>query len=168
MGRVGITVFADPNFRGKSSSEDAVADLSGPTWQLVKFKGSDDKTLTPDDKTKYTLSFGALGAVSVRIDCNRGRGQWRSPGRNQIEFGPLALTRAMCPSSPLNDRILKDWQYVRSYIIKDSNLFLSLMADGGIYEFEPKSSDERASDTQQPSSSTPTTTSAARVRGTAT
>jgi heat shock protein HslJ len=124
MGRVGITVFADPNFRGKSSSEDAVADLSGPTWQLVKFKGSDDKTLTPDDKTKYTLSFGALGAVSVRIDCNRGRGQWRSPGRNQIEFGPLALTRAMCPSSPLNDRILKDWQYVRSYIIKDSNLSL--------------------------------------------
>jgi putative lipoprotein len=74
----------------------------------------------------------------------------------------------MCPSSPLNDRILKDWQYVRSYAIKDSNLFLSLMADGGIYEFEPKLSDEKASATQQPSSSTLTTTSAARVRGTAT
>jgi hypothetical protein len=73
IGGVGITFFADPNLRGKPSSEDAVADLSGPTWQLVKFQGSDGKTLTPDDKTKYTLSFGALGAVSVRIDCNRGR-----------------------------------------------------------------------------------------------
>jgi len=25
----------------------------------------------------------------------------------------------------------------RSYVIKDGRLFLSLMADGGIYEFEP-------------------------------
>jgi len=26
---------------------------------------------------------------------------------------------------------------VRSYMIKDGHLFLSLMADGGTYEFEP-------------------------------
>jgi hypothetical protein len=26
---------------------------------------------------------------------------------------------------------------VRSYTIKDAHLFLALMADGGIYEFEP-------------------------------
>lgn len=116
-----------------------IADLSGPTWQLVQFQGSDGKTLTPDDKTKYTLAFGAEGTANVRIDCNRGRGAWRSPGPNQLEFGPLALTRAMCPSAPLNDRIPKDWQYVRSYTLKDGHLFLSLMADGGIYEFEPVS-----------------------------
>jgi hypothetical protein len=34
-------------------------------------------------------------------------------------------------------RIVKDWNFVRSYVIKDGHLFLSLMADGGIYEFEP-------------------------------
>jgi para-nitrobenzyl esterase len=33
--------------------------------------------------------------------------------------------------------MVKQWGYIRSYLIKDGHLFLSLMADGGIYEFEP-------------------------------
>ena len=37
----------------------------------------------------------------------------------------------------MHDQILRQLPYVRSYIIKDGHLFLSLMADGGIYEFEP-------------------------------
>jgi uncharacterized lipoprotein YbaY len=40
--------------------------------------------------------------------------------------------------------MVKDWQYVRSYVVKDGHLFLSLMADGGIYEFEPASMVEKA------------------------
>jgi para-nitrobenzyl esterase len=75
--------------------------------------------------------------VSVRIDCNRGRGTWDSAGKNQLQFGPLALTRAMCPPESLHDRIVKQWPFVRSYMMKDGRLFLSLMADGGTYEFEP-------------------------------
>ena len=31
----------------------------------------------------------------------------------------------------------RDWTYVRSYVLKDGHLFMSLMADGGIYEFAP-------------------------------
>jgi heat shock protein HslJ len=31
----------------------------------------------------------------------------------------------------------RDWEHIRSFIIKDGHLFLSLMADGGTYEFEP-------------------------------
>jgi L-ascorbate metabolism protein UlaG (beta-lactamase superfamily) len=117
--------------------QNAAANLGGTSWQLVKFQSSDDKTLTPDDKTKYTIVFGTDGRVSARIDCNRGRGTWKSSGPNQLQFGPLALTRVMCPPGSLHDRIAKDWEFVRSYIIKDGHLFLSLMADGGIYEFEP-------------------------------
>jgi para-nitrobenzyl esterase len=33
--------------------------------------------------------------------------------------------------------MLKQWGNVRSYVIRDGHLFLALMADGGIYEFEP-------------------------------
>jgi heat shock protein HslJ len=117
--------------------QSAAQDLGGTSWHLVKFQGADDKTLAPADKARYTLAFDKNGSVSVRIDCNRGRGTWKTSGPNQIEFGPLALTRAMCPPAPLNDRIPKDWEYVRSYTLKDGHLFLSLMADGGIYEFEP-------------------------------
>jgi heat shock protein HslJ len=43
----------------------------------------------------------------------------------------------MCPPGSLHDRIVKQWPYVRSYVMKDGHLFVSLMADGGIYEFEP-------------------------------
>jgi heat shock protein HslJ/membrane-bound inhibitor of C-type lysozyme len=132
LASIAITLTA-----AQTPSQNAARDLGGATWQLVKFQGGDDKVLTPDDKTKYTLAFQADGRVSARIDCNRGSGKWMSSGPNQIEFGPMAMTRAMCPPSPIQDRITKDLGYVRSYILKDGHLFLSLMADGGIYEFEP-------------------------------
>jgi para-nitrobenzyl esterase len=54
-----------------------------------------------------------------------------------LSFGPLMLTRAMCPPESLHDRIVRDWQSVRGYVIKDGHLHLSLMSDGGVYEFEP-------------------------------
>ncbi len=111
--------------------------LTGTSWQLVKFQGGDDTTLTPDDGAKYTIEFGAGGQVTARIDCNRGRGTWKSSGSNQLQFGPLALTRATCPAGSLHDHLVKQWGYIRSYVVKDGHLFLSLMADGGIYEFEP-------------------------------
>ena len=111
--------------------------LGGTSWQLVQFQGGDDTILKPDDKSKYTLAFGTDGRVNARIDCNRGSGTWKSADGVRLELGPLALTRAMCPPESLHDRIVKDWAFVRSYIIKDGHLFLSLMADGGIYEYEP-------------------------------
>jgi heat shock protein HslJ len=115
------------------------ADLGATSWQLVKFQSSDGSTLSPDDRAKYTVTFGVDGSASVRIDCNRGRATWKSPGPNQLVFSPLALTRAMCPPAPLNDRIPRDWELVRSYILKEGHLFLSLAAHGGTYEFEPTS-----------------------------
>jgi para-nitrobenzyl esterase len=120
-----------------AQTPDAASDLGGTSWQLVKFQGGDDKTLIPGDKTKYTITFNAEGSVNVRFDCNRGRGTWKSPEPNQLQFGSLALTRVKCPPESLYDRIAKDWALVQLYTIKDGHLFLSLMADGGIYEFEP-------------------------------
>lgn len=111
--------------------------LGGTSWQLVKFQGGDDTVLRPDDKSKYTLAFNADGSFNARVDCNRGHGAWKSAGKGQVEFGPMALTRAMCPSGSLHDRIVKQLPYVRSYVIQGGNLHLALMADGGTYEFEP-------------------------------
>ena len=41
------------------------------------------------------------------------------------------------PVGSLHDPIVKQWGYLRSYVIKNGHLLLSLMADGGIYELEP-------------------------------
>ena len=121
----------------RAPAPDAGVDLGGRVWQLVKFQSSDETTLTPDDRTKYTFEFGGDGGLSVRVDCNRGRGTWTSAGPNQLQIGPLALTRAACPPGSLHDRIVKDLPFIRSYVIRDGRLFLALMADGGIYELEP-------------------------------
>jgi para-nitrobenzyl esterase len=137
-GLIGLLVLCAVSVAfGQTPPSGMGAALGGTSWQLVKFQGGDGKTLTPDDKTKYTIAFNKDGSLAARIDCNRGRGTWKSSGPNQLKFGPLALTRAMCPPGSLHDRIVKDWDLVRSYVIKDGHLFLSLMADAGIYELEP-------------------------------
>ena len=129
-----VAVFATV---AQASSPSTSSGLPGTSWQLVKFQGSDGTTLTPDDGGKYTIEFVGGGGLTARIDCNRGRGSWESSGSNQIQFGPLALTRAKCPPGSLHDQIVKQWRNIRSYVMKNGHLFLSLMADGGIYEFEP-------------------------------
>jgi len=120
-----------------AAPQTSASDLAGTSWRLVKIQGPDDKAAVPDDAAKYTLSFAADGAVAARIDCNRGRGSWKSEAPGQLSFGTLMLTRAMCPPESLHDRIVADWQSVRGYVFKDGHLYLSLMADGGVYEFEP-------------------------------
>lgn len=111
--------------------------LNDTSWQLVQIQGGDGNTLTPDDRTKYTIDFKSDGSLTARLDCNRGRGTWKSPEPGLVGFGPLALTRAMCAPGSLHDRVVKDWSLFRTYVVKDGHLFLSLMADGGVYEFEP-------------------------------
>ncbi|NOT25650.1 MAG: META domain-containing protein [Acidobacteria bacterium] len=118
----------------------AISGLNGTSWQLVRFIGGDDTVLLPRAGAAYTVEFGSGGELSARVDCNRGRGSWQSSGPNQLQFGPLALTRALCPDQTLHDQIIRQWDFVRSYVLKDRRLFLSLMADGGVYEFEPMGS----------------------------
>ena len=128
---------APPDAKPAATPVVPAATLAGTSWQLVKFTGSDGSTLEPDDRTKYTLTFQPDGAVVARIDCNRGRGTWKSDTPGQLVLGPLALTRMMCPPGSMHDRVAADWDAVRAYTMKDGHLFLSLMADGGTYEYEP-------------------------------
>jgi putative lipoprotein len=135
-----LAFVAAPNVSAQVASTGPGSDLGGTSWQLVKFQSSDEKVQIPDDKGKYTIAFMADGRVSVRIDCNRGSGTWTSAGSNQLALGPLTRTRETCPPGSLHDLIVKHWPFVRSYVIKEGHLFLSLMADGGTYEFEPATS----------------------------
>ena len=114
--------------------------LAGTSWRLVQFQGSDGTTLTPDDRSKYTIAFGAYGQLTARVDCNRGRGRWKSSGSNQLEVGPLALTRAACRPGSLHDQFVRQWHSIQSYVVRDAHLFLAAVGDGGIYEFEPLTS----------------------------
>ena len=111
--------------------------LSGTSWRLVKFQGPDETTVVPDDKSKYTITFGNDGRVTARVDCNRGSSTWKTAGPNQLKFGSWSMTRAKCSSGSLHDSIVRDGGAVRSYEIKNGHLFLSGMEEGGRYELEP-------------------------------
>lgn len=134
---------ATMNASTQATAQDSAGGLGGTSWRLVQFEGGDGTTLKPDDPAKYTIAFGTDGRLSARIDCNRGTSTWKSSAPSQLELGPLALTRAKCPPESLHDHMVKQWPYVRSYVLRDGHLFVSLMADGGIYEFEPLSSETR-------------------------
>jgi len=120
-----------------AAGSQAAGVLEGTSWRLVQIQFSDGTVRSAVDRSRYTIGFGANGVLNVRFDCNRGSGRWTSAAPGNLEFGDLALTRAMCPMGSLYDDLVRQWPYVRSYLIKDGRLHLSLMADGGVLEFEP-------------------------------
>ena len=106
--------------------------LGGTSWQLVKLEGGEGAA-TPDNRGAYTLAFAADGGLTARIDCNRGRGTWKSAAPGRLEIGPMAVTRAFCGPGSLDARFVRHLTNARSYAIRDGRLFL----DAGPLELEP-------------------------------
>lgn len=119
------------------------APLAGTQWQLIEFQSMDDRqgTTRPSPGTIYTMWLHGDGTVTMQLNCKRATGRWSAtPGRDatsgQFEFGPLAATRAPCPPPSMDEGIVAQSRFVRSYVLKGGRLHLSLMADGGIYVWE--------------------------------
>jgi heat shock protein HslJ len=117
--------------------------LSGTSWQLIAIQSMDDAQGTKRiaDPSLYTLTFGADGKASMRLDCNRGAGSWQGKPidaeSGSVSFGDVVMTRAMCMGDSLDTRIARDLGFVTSYVFRDGHLFLALKMDSGIYEWAP-------------------------------
>ena len=118
--------------------------LMGTEWRLVEFQSMDDTigTERPDDPALYTMRLNSDGTVSMRLNCNRAKGTWSAKpsgdgSSGHFEFGPLAMTRALCPPPSMDESIAAQAGFIRSYLLKNGRLYLSLMADVGIYAWEP-------------------------------
>lgn len=115
------------------------AALTGTAWELVSIQSMDDAvgTTTIADPSLYTVSFGEDGQVAFRFNCNRGHGRWEAgtsaADSGPLSFGPIAATHARCAPPSVDERVARDMGYVRSYLIRDGRLHMSLMADGGVY-----------------------------------
>jgi len=112
-------------------------ELAGTSWKLVKLQTGDETTHVPDDATKYTITFGANGRVTTRVDCNSASSTWKVPRAGELQFGSWSRGSAKCGPGSLHDTIVTEGANPRSYSIKDGHLFLSGMAAGGFYELEP-------------------------------
>jgi heat shock protein HslJ len=128
-------VSASFTFAGVQKSKGANP-LSGTSWQLVRFEGDDERTFAPDDKSRYTITFGSNGRVTARVDCNTASSTWRVVGKDELAFGSWSRTSAKCGPGSLHDKIVTEGAAVHKFEIKDGHLFLSGMAAGGYYELE--------------------------------
>lgn len=111
----------------------AQAPLAGTSWELVELRSPKDSIgiVRVPDPSLYRLELGTDGAVALRLDCNRGRGTWRSEEPHRLEFGAIAMTRAMCPPGSLEPRVARELPWVRVHAIQGDTLRLELFADGG-------------------------------------
>jgi heat shock protein HslJ len=117
-----------------------VSSLDGTQWRLVEFQSMDDSqgTARPSDRSLYTMWLHGDGTVTMQLNCNRATGNWSAePGSDatsgRFQFGPLTATHALCPPPSMDESIVAQSRFIRSYLLKDGRLYLSLMADGGIY-----------------------------------
>ena len=125
----------------RADSERRAAKLAGSTWLLQTIQSMDDRqgsTRIPDPQ-RYRVHFGEDGRASFLLDCNRGSSSWQGEANGadsgMLQFGPLASTRAQCPADSLDQKLSGQLPYVRSFVLREGRLFMSLMADGGILEW---------------------------------
>ena len=119
-------------------------DLTGTTWELLSIESmslEEEPSTTIVDPSKYTVTFGEDGRAAFRVDCNRGSSSWRSDAAmgdsGSLTLGPIALTRMLCPQPSVDARVAAALDAVRSYLLSDAQLHLSLEADGGIMHWQP-------------------------------
>lgn len=111
--------------------------LAGTSWQLVQLESPKDAIgiVRPDDPSKYEMHLGTDGRAAFKLDCNRASGAWTSSPidemHGRITFQSVAMTRALCLSGSLDDRIGRELEFMRFYLVEGDNLRLEMMADGG-------------------------------------
>jgi heat shock protein HslJ len=118
--------------------------LTGTTWQLIGIDSmapDEQPNTTIADPSKYTVTFGDDGRASFQVDCNRGSSTWQfsaaAADSGSLTFGPIGLTRMFCPQPSADTQVAAALGKVRSYLIQDGKLHLSLEADSGIMHWQP-------------------------------
>ena len=126
---------------GPAAASDPIA---GTSWQLLSIESmtTEQPTTTIDDTAKYTVAFGDNGLATFQIDCNRCSGTFQTtaggPDSGNLIFGPVGLTRMFCPQPSVDTTVAAALGRIRSYLLADGQLHLSMEADGGIMHWEPK------------------------------
>jgi para-nitrobenzyl esterase len=111
-----------------AASGDAL--LTNTVWSWRETVMGDDKRIKSDAPERYTLLFQPGGMVAVRADCNRGSASYLLNG-SSLSFGPIALTRAMCPPGSMDSEFMKGLGAVSGQVFRDGELVLTLKLDSG-------------------------------------
>jgi para-nitrobenzyl esterase len=119
-----------------SSAFSATArELAGTNWRWIALT-SRTETLTVGEPDRYTMAFTNGDRVALRADCNRGAGSVTFPEAGVVRFGPLALTRALCPSGSLGERFAREVGHATRWSVRGDELSLKLESDATTLRFK--------------------------------
>jgi heat shock protein HslJ len=71
------------------------------SWQLASLTENGKPPVEVTEPARFTAEFRAEGVISLRADCNRCLGTYKTNGE-ALTVGPMACQRAYCPSAPLD------------------------------------------------------------------
>lgn len=97
--------------------------LVGTQWEMIQVGGQPF-----ENNGLYNFSLSEEGSVSGVGDCNRIMGNYTKKEINkthgEINMGPLAATRMMCPNQDMENKFMKALTSADNYKIDASMLFL--------------------------------------------
>jgi len=128
----------DPNDESQDSENSAT--LQNTVWSWQSLRNSSGLT-TVKNSEKFTLEFATDGKISLRTDCNRGGGTYKTNGEN-LTFSPIFSTKMGCPAGLMEGVYFSNLQTARSYKIQNGSLQIKL-GDGGTMKFSASLKEEK-------------------------
>ena len=114
--------------------------LQANPWRLRSYAvaGADDLTAAPTD-SQATATY-ETDAVTGSTGCNQYNGAYHVGSNGAITFGPLASTKALCPSADLQAQeqgLLAGYGRARRAVIEDDSLQLLDARGNPVLLFDP-------------------------------
>jgi heat shock protein HslJ len=111
------------------------------------------QSVVPDPEN-YILTFWDDGTFSFKADCNSGNGSYTVEG-NQIEFGPMMTTLAMCPPESLHDQFLALLGQMKEFGMTGDKLVLTPKQGAGEIHFSNGGAAEKPGESDPEGSAAP-------------
>lgn len=129
----GICAESLPENRGCASSQDgkaqATRELIGVTWKWQQTIAKNGTRLVAPNPDNYTLQFLPEGKISVRLDCNIGRGLYEI-NENAISITITSSTRAACPPESFDQVFIRDLNSASRYFLRGDSFYIEKQDDG--------------------------------------
>jgi heat shock protein HslJ len=112
--------------RGAEALKTAPVELTGK-WRLLSLQESGQPEVAIADPELFTAEFDTDARVALKADCNR-CGSGFTAIEERLFVGPMACTRAACPSAPLDTTYADLVSGVQTWSVSADRLELSSKA----------------------------------------
>ncbi len=101
-------------------------------WESRDPNGGATAAITVPTPEEYNIIFNEDGTFFAQLDCNRGSGDYATPGDGSISMTLGMTTKAFCPPDSLFNQMLETFASAAGYTIQENGAVLAIAwANGG-------------------------------------